>query len=218
MKLRLNQDLGLAGVWIQKTVKWVEASLKKTAARVRIKLQQKLRSLRAQRLEEVKNTRQKQSFVKKKVIKRTISNLGFRRFGKWAEASLKKSAARVRSKLQQKLRSLRAQRLEEVKNTRQKQGFVKKVVYNNSSKVLTEEQLELLALGLNFGLAPRKFPLAEYVAAKKDLCQKLEKIGDGESVEKARISRNEVFIHLKRDTKWSYEEICLRIKERYYRN
>ena len=86
---------------------------------------------------------------------------------------MKKSAARVRSKLHQKLRTLRVQRLEEVKNTRKKQNFVKKVVYNNSSKVLTEEQMELLALGLNFGLAPRKFPLVEYVAATKDLCQKL---------------------------------------------
>ena len=56
-KLHLNQDLGFTGVWIQKTVRWVEASLKKSTARVRSKLQQKLRSLRAQRLEEVKNTR-----------------------------------------------------------------------------------------------------------------------------------------------------------------
>ena len=67
-KFRLNQDLGFTGVWIQKTVKWVEASLKKSAARVRSKLQQKLRSLRAQRLEEVKNTRKKQKFVKKIVV------------------------------------------------------------------------------------------------------------------------------------------------------
>ena len=60
--------------------------------------------------------------------------------------------------------------------------------------------MELLALGLNFGLALRKFPLVEYVAATENLCQRLEKIGDGESVEKARmiIIRNEVFIHLKK--------------------
>ena len=67
-KLLLNQELGFTGVCIQKTVKWVEASLKKSAARVSSKLQQKLRSLRAQSLEEVKNARQKQTFVKKKVI------------------------------------------------------------------------------------------------------------------------------------------------------
>ena len=50
--------------------------------------------------------------------------------------------------------------MEEVKNTKPKQKSVKKkVVYNNSSRVLLEEQMELLALGLNFGLAPKKFPL-----------------------------------------------------------
>ena len=42
--------------------------------------------------------------------------------------------------------------------------------------------MELLALGLNFGLAPKKFPLVEYVVATEDLCQRLEKIGDDESV------------------------------------
>ena len=39
-----------------------------------------------------------------------------------------------------------------------------KVVYNNSSKVLTEEQMELLALSRNIGLAPKKLPLVEYLA------------------------------------------------------
>ena len=71
----------------------------------------------------------------------------------------------------------------------------------NSSKKLTEEQMELLALGLNFGLTSKKFPLVEYVTATEDLCQKLEKIGDDESLEKARLIQNEVFLHLKRDIK-----------------
>ena len=36
----------------------------------------------------------------------------------------------------------------------------KKVVYNNnSSKQLTEKQMHLLALGLNFTIASKKFPL-----------------------------------------------------------
>ena len=34
----------------------------------------------------------------------------------------------------------------------------KKVVYNNSSKQLSDEQIELLSMGLNFGVAPRRFP------------------------------------------------------------
>ena len=44
MTLCFNQDFGFIGAWIQKTIKWVEASLKKSATRVRSKLQQKLRS------------------------------------------------------------------------------------------------------------------------------------------------------------------------------
>jgi len=74
-----------------------------------------------------------------------------------------------------------------------------KVVYNNSS--MTEEQLELLSLGLNFGITPKKFPLLEYVTAAEVLCKKLEDIGDADSMEKARYVRNEVFIHLKRSYK-----------------
>ena len=58
--------------------------------------------------------------------------------------------------------------------------------------------MELLALGLNFGLAPRKFHLVEYVVAIEDLCQRLERKGDGESMEKTRMIRNDVFIHLKK--------------------
>ena len=77
----------------------------------------------------------------------------------------------------------------------------RKVVYNHSSKKLTEEQMELLALGLNFGIAPQKFPLVEYVTAAEDLCQKLEEYGDTKSVEKARALRNVVFDQLKRGYK-----------------
>ena len=49
-----------------------------------------------------------------------------------------------------------------------------KVVYNNNSKQFTKEQLELLTLGLNFGIAPKKFPLVDYVMAMEILCQKLK--------------------------------------------
>ena len=133
----------------------------------------------------------------KRVIKRTISNLfvkiqkvnkdvaekklilrqdlGFiQKTVNWVGASLKKSAAKVRNGLQQKLRSLQAQKVEEVKNTKLKQKSVKKkkVVYNNSSRFLTEEQMNLLALSLNFGSALKKFPLVEYVAATEDPCQR----------------------------------------------
>ena len=69
--------------------------------------------------------------------------------------------------------------------------------HNNSSKKLTGEQLEVLALGLNFGITPKKFPLVEYIQAVELLCQKLEEGGDTESVEKARSIRNVVFQHLR---------------------
>ena len=62
----------------------------------------------------------------------------------------------------------------------------KKVVYNNSSNQLMTNQLELLSMGLNFGIAPKRFPIVEYVTATEVLCQKVEEIGDDESMEKAR--------------------------------
>ena len=51
----------------------------------------------------------------------------------------------------------------------QNSNLNKKVVYNNSSKQLTEKQMNLLALGLNFAIAPKKLPLQliEYIAATK---------------------------------------------------
>ena len=61
--------------------------------------------------------------------------------------------------------------------------------------------MNLLELGLNFGIAPRKFLLVEYVTATEVLCQRLEECGDNESVEKARAIRNEVFAKLKRGYK-----------------
>ena len=62
----------------------------------------------------------------------------------------------------------------------------KKVVFNFSSKELTEEKLELLLFRLNFGIAPRRFPLVEYVTAMELLRQGLEEAGDNESQKKAR--------------------------------
>ena len=54
----------------------------------------------------------------------------------------------------------------------------KKVVYNNSSRVLTEKEIELLSLGLNFGMTPKKFPLVEYITATEVLCKSLEATGE----------------------------------------
>ena len=122
------------------------------------------------------------------------------RMGRWAYNSLRETKQKFRKSLQVKLDSLRKAEKEKRKVPQDgKMGSAKrKVVYNNSSKKLTEEQLEVLALGLNFGITPKKFPLVEYIQAAELLCQKLEEGEDTESVEKARSIRNVVFQHLKK--------------------
>jgi hypothetical protein len=74
----------------------------------------------------------------------------------------------------------------------------KKVVYNNSSKELSQKQIELLALGLNFAITPKKFPLIEYITAAEKLCQSIEQIGDDESIEKAQQIRNSVLNQIRK--------------------
>ena len=111
----------------------------------------------------------------------------------------------MKAGLLKKLKALRSKKQQsQISSKKKTQGGEKrKVVYNNSSRKLTEEQMDLLAMhmGLNFGIAPRKFPLVEYITATEALCQRLEECGDSESVEKARAIRNEVFAQLKRGYK-----------------
>ena len=115
---------------------------------------------------------------------------------------VKQLSSKIKEGLKKKLAFLRKQKVDKQKSMgKLKRKLDTKVVYNNSSKKLTEEQLGLLSLGLNFGITPRKFPLLEYVTAAEVLCKKLEDIGDADSMEKARYVRNEVFIHLKRSYK-----------------
>ena len=117
----------------------------------------------------------------------------------WIVKSLRKLGYKIRLKMQKKFDSLRKQQQVKQKENKGKfqQGTKKKVVFNNSSRKLSEEQLQLLSLGLNFGLTPKRFPLAEYVQATELLCQRLEAGDEEESVQKARAIRNEVFNHLK---------------------
>ena len=102
-----------------------------------------------------------------------------------------------------KLKNLRIEKKEKQKlpDVRKMDFLKKKVVYNNSSRKFTEEQLEVLALGLNFGITPKKFPLVEYIQAAELLCQRLQEVGDADSVEKATSIRNVVFQHLKQGYK-----------------
>ena len=94
----------------------------------------------------------------------------------WVLALLAKSKTEVIKRLAKKLKMLRENKSNEQKKVKPapKLNVDKKVMYNNSSKQLTKEQLEVLALGLNFGIVSRKFPMVEYITAMEVLCQKLE--------------------------------------------
>ena len=60
-------------------------------------------------------------------------------------------------------RKQRKQAEKEYKNVRKLDPRCdKKVVYNNSSRKLTDKEIELLSLELNFGLTQKKNPLVEY--------------------------------------------------------
>ena len=118
--------------------------------------------------------------------------------GGWVGGSLKQLSSEIKEGLKKKLALLRKQKVaKQQSKVNVQRKLDTKVVYNSSSKKLTEEQLELLALGLNFGVTPKQFPLLEYVTAAEVLCKKLEDIGDADSMEKVRYVRNEVFMHLK---------------------
>ena len=73
------------------------------------------------------------------------------------------------------------------------------MVYNNSSRKLTDKEIELLSLGLNFGLTPRnlKFPLVEYITATEVLCKSLEDTGVDEDIENAQKIRNLLLSHIR---------------------
>ena len=61
----------------------------------------------------------------------------------------------------------------------------KKIIYNNSSCQFNQKELDLLSLGLSFGITLKKFLLIEYIAATEKLCHSLEEIGDPDSIARA---------------------------------
>ena len=69
----------------------------------------------------------------------------------WLKGSLKQFSSDLKASLNKKFLFLRKQR-DEKQNTKvkKKRKLGTKVVYNNSSKKLTDEQIELLLLGLIF--------------------------------------------------------------------
>jgi len=66
----------------------------------------------------------------------------------------------------------------------------KKIIYNNSKRIFNQKEIDLLSLGLSFGITPKKFPLIEYIAATEKLCQSLEEMGDPDSMARAQGIRN----------------------------
>ena len=90
----------------------------------------------------------------------------------WIVKSLCGVTSKIKNKLKKKFQFLKEQRENLCNNSKDRSQTESS--FNNSSKQLTEEQLELLSIGLNFGIAPKKFPLVEYVMAMEILCQKLK--------------------------------------------
>ena len=91
-----------------------------------------------------------------------------------------------------------------------KSNIDKKIVYNNSSRQFTraQKELDLLSLGLGFGITPKKFPLIEYITATENLCQSLEEIGDPESVARAQGIRNMVTGELRKGFDMKIKSNC----------
>ena len=77
----------------------------------------------------------------------------------------------------------------------------KQIVYNNSSRLLSEEEVNLLSLGLNFGIKPDKFPVVEYIQATESLCQRLEKDEEQGSKDWAQRIRNIALNHIRKGCK-----------------
>ena len=46
--------------------------------------------------------------------------------------------------------------------------------YNDSGIELSKDESELLSLGLNFCIAPKKFPLVDHITAIEQLCKIIE--------------------------------------------
>ena len=67
--------------------------------------------------------------------------------------------------------------------------------------MLSDKEMELLSLGLNFGLTPKKFPLVEYITATEMLCKSLEETEEPDAIEKAQAIRNLLLSHIRKGFK-----------------
>ena len=102
-------------------------------------------------------------------------------------------------KLQALLKEKRNKRVDEQDDIkRAKERCKKKIVYNNSKRVFSEEEINLISLGLNFGIKPTKFPLVEYIQATETLCLNLEKEDENGSKDRAQKIRNIAIDHIRK--------------------
>jgi hypothetical protein len=62
----------------------------------------------------------------------------------------------------------------------------RQIVYDlTTDKRVTEEQKDLLSLGLNFGIAPKRVPVVEHIASIESVVQQLERQGSVEAIKRA---------------------------------
>jgi len=93
---------------------------------------------------------------------------------RWLEKKAKEKAISKKESLKGKFNKLNAEKklMEELFQTNEvtnlnevnSGNLSKKVIYNNSSKILSSKQQKVLELGLNFAITQKTFPLLGYIA------------------------------------------------------
>ena len=120
----------------------------------------------------------------------------------WSQKNVNRRITKDKKRLQEKFQYLKEEKgilqerkaeeeyAERVKKARER--CKKKIVYDlTKEQKITNEERELLSLGLNFGIALKKFPLVEYITSIEKLTQTLEAMDDAEGIQKA--SKNSKF-------------------------
>jgi hypothetical protein len=81
---------------------------------------------------------------------------------------------------------------------RAKKRCKRKVLYDlTENERITEEQRDLLSLGLNFRKAPTKLPILERIMAVEDFAQRTERSREPEDLRKAKSARDTTLAVLK---------------------
>ena len=120
---------------------------------------------------------------------------------KIAQWKSRESKLRLHSKYKylvvEKQTQLRAQNEEKNRIAIAKFKCDRTIIYNDSGIELSNDESELLSLGLNFCIAPKKFPLVEHITAIEQLC---EIIDERDQSDRSQTIRNIAMKHLRRGT------------------